>query len=458
MSKANNQDWIETLPDAFHQFRGERRIEEVECIVPDIVGMSRGKAMPCHKFSPDATFFLPTSLFYQTITGDYVNMAEVKDQWMEGDMVLRPDMSTATAAPWAEDITLQVICDLEMRDGTPVEIAPRNVLKRVLALYKEKGWQPVVAPELEFYLTKPNIDPNEPVEPPIGRTGRKGSGRQSYSMVAVDEYGPVIDAIYDYAEAQGVGIDTLIQEGGAGQIEINLLHGDPLHLADQVFYFKRTIREAALKNGIFATFMAKPMRDEPGSAMHIHQSVVDMKTGRNIFSDAEGNETPEFFHYIGGSQMHLPGAMPLLAPYVNSYRRLSFGDSAPDNFEWAKDNRTTGIRIPISNPDARRVENRVIGIDTNPYLAIASSLAAGYLGMANKIDPRQEAVGEVFDRGVLLPKGLFDAINAFESAYEIRSILGESFCKIFAGIKVAELEEFSQEISTWEREHLMLSV
>lgn len=458
MIKSNNQSWMAELPEAFHNVRGDRRIEEVECIVPDLVGLSRGKAMPCYKFSPDATFFLPVSLFYQTITGDYVDIDELKDQWTEKDIVLHPDISTASATPWADDLTMQVICDLETRDGQPVGIAPRNVLKRVLALYADKGWKPVVAPELEFYLTKPNTDPNEPVEPPVGRTGRRGTGRQAYSMVAVDEYGPVIDTIYDFAEAQGLGIDTLIQEGGAGQIEINLLHGDPLALADQVFYFKRAIREAALKNGIFATFMAKPMRDEPGSAMHIHQSIVDASSGKNIFADQEGKPTPEFFHFIGGSQTHLIELMPLLAPYVNSYRRLIGGDSAPDNLEWSWDNRTTGLRIPLSEPEALRVENRVIGIDSNPYLAIAASLAAGYLGLVNKIEPRPKAKGEILQTDSVLPEGPAEALASFSEATEVRSILGESFCHLFAAVKNAELNEFRREISTWEREHLLLNV
>ena len=175
-------------------YLGARRLEEVECIIPDLAGMSRGKAMPSHKFNPDQTFFLPISLFYQTISGEWVDM-EIRNQWLESDIVLRPDMSTASAVPWTDDPTLQVINDLETRDGEPLGLAPRNVLKRVLSFYKEKGWQPVVAPELEFYLTKPNVDPNEDIEAPLGRTGRKGVSRQAYSMVAVDEYGVVIDTI-----------------------------------------------------------------------------------------------------------------------------------------------------------------------------------------------------------------------------------------------------------------------
>jgi len=459
LPKNKTSPWIDSLPEAFQDYRQGRRIEEVECIIPDLAGMSRGKSMPVYKFAPDMTFYLPISLFYQTITGEYVDLEEIENQWMEHDIVLRPDMATASAVPWADDVSLQVINDLETRDGAPVAVAPRNVLKRVLGFYAERGWQPIVAPELEFYLTKPNVDPNEPIEPPIGRTGRRGAGRQAYSMVAVDEYGPVIDTIYDYAEAQGLAIDTLIQEGGAGQIEINLLHGDPLSLADQVFYFKRAIREAALKNGTFATFMAKPMRDEPGSAMHIHQSVVDAKTRRNIFSNKDGSASKAFLHFIGGSQKHLQSTVPLLAPFVNSYRRFTAGMSAPVNLEWAADNRTTGLRIPNSDAEGRRVENRVIGMDANPYLAIAASLACGYLGMVHKIAPRPEAEGEVYNESsAVLPRNLDEALDGFQEDVTVRDMLGEEFCQLYAAIKRTELEEFQREISPWERQHLLLNV
>ena len=453
----SDSSWVADLPASLGNHLTGRRLEEVECIIPDLVGMSRGKAMPSYKFEPGQTFFLPISLFYQTISGEYVDM-EIENQWLEQDMVLRPDMSTATAVPWADDATIQIINDLETRDGKPLPIAPRNVLKRVMAAYAKRGWKPVVAPELEFYLTKPNVDPNEAIEPPLGRTGRKGASRQAYSMVAVDEFGEVIDTIYDFAEVQGLKIDTVIQEGGAGQIEINLNHGDPLELADQVFYFKRTIREAALKTGVFATFMAKPIRDEPGSAMHIHQSIVDAQTGQNLFSAKTGKPTAMFRHFIGGSQKYLMEVVPLLAPYVNSYRRLSAeGHAAPTNLEWAADNRTTGLRVPNSGPEARRVENRVIGSDTNPYLSIAASLAAGYLGMVQKIAPREAATGEVYDDCEQLPFSQRGALELMDAGTEMRKILGEEFCQLYSDIKWAELEEHQREISPWERQHLLLN-
>lgn len=454
---SSDEGWISTLSPATINYLDGRRLDEVEVVIPDLAGTARGKSMPAYKFDPEQNFYLPISIFYQTISGEYVDM-EIQNQWREEDIVLVPDISTTRAVPWTEDATLQVICDMNLRSGAPVPYAPRNVLRRVVALYKEKNWQPVVAPEMEFYLTKPNTDPNEAIEPPVGRTGRKGSSRQVYSMAAVEEYGNVIDTIYDFAELQGLPIDTMIQEGGAGQIEINLPHGDPLKLADMVFYFKRTIREAALRNGVFATFMAKPIRDQPGSAMHLHQSIVDAKTGANIFSTADGEPSAAFFHFIGGSQKYLMQTLPLLAPYVNSYRRIAGAQSAPKNVEWASDNRTTGLRVPISAPDARRVENRIIGMDCNPYLAIATSLAAGYLGITGRIEPRPAVENQLFDVEQGLPLSLDAALDLFEDATEMHELLDPEFARLYYDIKRAENGEYLREITPWEREHLLLNV
>ena len=448
---------VSRFPIELQQWLGARPIEEVECVVSDVVGIGRGKAMPARKFFRSEQMFLPSSIFYQTITGDYAEI-DANHVWTESDIILKPDLTTACAVPWADDVTIQVLCDLENQNGEPFAMAPRNVLKRVLSLYAEKGWRPVVAPEMEFYLTKRNIDPDNPVMPPIGRTGRKSVARQAYSISGVDEYGKVVDDIYDFAEAMGMEIDTVMQEGGAGQLEINLEHGDPLELADHVFLFKRCIREAALNNDCYATFMAKPMEGQPGSAMHIHQSVVDVKSGNNLFSNLQGEASELFYGFLGGQQELLNSVVCILAPYVNSYRRLIPDASAPTNLEWGRDNRTTGLRIPVSKPGARRVENRVVGMDANPYLALAACLACGYLGMINKSKPRNEVVAEAYDLPHSLPRDVLTALNLFDESKDIRKILGEDFSKIYMAIKRHEHEEFLQVISPWEREHLLLNV
>ena len=446
------------MSDALEEWLAGRQIEEVECVVPDVVGIPRGKAMPTGKYVQLTPTYLPVSIFFQTITGEYAYV-EREEYWTEVDLRLIPDIQTARAVPWASDVTVQVIHDLHALDGAPVPFAPRNVLKRVLDLYAEEGWRPVVAPELEFYLTKRNTDADYPVEPPVGRTGRQGVGRQAYSISSVDEYEPIIEAIYDFLTAQGLEIDTIIQEGGAGQIEINLNHGDPLDLADQVFVFKRTIREAALRNDCYATFMAKPMENQPGSAMHLHQSVVDKTTGRTLFSRDDGSTSDLFLAFLAGHQTHIASVACLLAPYVNSYRRMIPGSSAPVNLEWGWDNRSVGLRVPNSGPEARRVENRVVGADANPYLAIAACLACGFLGMKAGLTPRPAMTGNAYaSLQNPLPESLEDALRLFSVDSAVQDTLGQEFCDLFRTIKRHEMMEFRQVISPWEREHLLLNV
>jgi glutamine synthetase len=241
-------------------------------------------------------------------------------------------------------------------------------------------------------------------------------------------------------------------------MEINLLHGDPLALADQVFLFKRTIREAALRHNMYATFMAKPIANEPGSAMHIHQSIVDSDSGDNIFSGPEGQPTRDFFAFIAGQQRYLPHVMCMLAPYVNSYRRLMRKSVAPINVHWGYDNRTVGLRVPNSSPAARRVENRVPSSDSNPYLAIAASLACGYLGLVEGLTPEEPVEGSAYTLDFGLPRGLLEAVALFEECEELTDIFGKAFVATYRAIKQAEFETFMRVISPWEREYLLLNV
>ncbi|KJZ26472.1 glutamine synthetase family protein [Tritonibacter mobilis] len=449
--------WQEQLPEAAKTYLEGRRLDEVECVISDLPGIARGKAVPASKFAKQDYFHLPDSIFYQTITGDWADAAD-EDGWIEKDMILRPDMSTATAAPWTGDWTLQVIHDAYDRDGDPIPFSPRNVLKHVVGLYEAQGWKPVVAPEMEFYLVARNVDPARDIQPMMGRSGRPAAARQAYSMTAVDEFGPVIDDIYDFAEAQGFEIDGITQEGGAGQLEINLRHGSPVKLADEVFYFKRLIREAALRHDCFATFMAKPIADEPGSAMHIHHSVIDIESGENIFSGPQGGETDAFYHFIAGLQNHLPAGLAVMAPYVNSYRRYVKNHAAPINLEWARDNRTTGIRVPLSSAASRRVENRIAGMDCNPYLGIAVSLACGYLGLMEERRPTRQFKGDAYEGEGDFPQVMGQALDLFEESNALQEVLGPEFARVYSTVKRAEYEEFLQVISPWEREHLLLNV
>jgi glutamine synthetase len=448
------RNWKET--SEWLEWRG---IEDIECITPDQAGVARGKMMPSKKFTSNTSLALPSAVFMATISGGYPEngngFAYPED---DGDLKLVPDLSTLSVVPWETDQTAQVICDLVHQDGRSVEFAPRNVLKRVLAAYAGQGWRPVVAPEIEFYLVRKNPDPDYPLTPPVGRSGRPIGGGQGYSIAGVNEFDELIDDIYHFSEAQGLEIDTLIHEEGAGQLEINLRHGDPVELADQVFLFKRTIREAALKHDTYATFMAKPIQGQPGSALHIHQSIIERKTGRNIFAGEDGAETDAFRHFIGGMQRHVPSALVMFAPYVNSYRRLTQAASAPVNTKWGYDNRTTAFRVPRSDPLARRVENRIPSSDANPYLALAGSLACGLIGLKQKIEPDAPVGTTVNEDEIDLPRGLLEAVALFEEDEALREVLGGAFVATYAAIKRAEFETFMEVISPWEREFLLLNV
>src|SRR5215203_4269668 len=404
----------------------EHGVTEVECLVPDLSGVARGKILPRDRFTEERGMRMPEGTIALTVTGEAPTKGPYFDviRSTDPDMHLRPDTGTVRIVPWATEPTAQVIHDCYDNRGQIVPFAPRSVLRRICELYENAGWAPVVAPELEFYLVARNDDPDIPLRAPIGRSGRQETARQSYSIDAVNEFDPLFEDVYAYCKQMALNVDTLIHETGAGQMEINFFHDDPLALADEVFFFKRTVREAALRHGMFATFMAKPIAGEPGSALHVHRSLVDKASGRNLFSQEDGTASREFAWFIGGLQRYAPAATSLFAPYVNSYRRLARHTAAPINLQWGRDNRTVGIRAPVAAAAARRVENRVIGADANPYVAIAATLACGWLGIQKRIEPGPECVGNAYDAEHELPRSLGEALELLREDVDLREVLG----------------------------------
>jgi glutamine synthetase len=207
-----------------------------------------------------------------------------------------------------------------------------------------------------------------------------------------------------------------------------------------------------------ATFLAKPMAEEAGSALHIHQSIVDVENGSNIFSTKTGKPSKLFSSYIGGLQKYMPDALLIFAPYVNSYRRFLNSWSSPINLAWAVDNRTVGLRVPESGPEARRVENRLAGSDVNPYLAIAATLACGYLGMEEGSKADEPIEGSAYDIPFSLHPHIYASIAAMKSSDAMRKTLGDEFVTLYCALKECEYREFQSLITPWEREVLLLNV
>lgn len=439
--------------EIFQSWFDEHEIEDVEAFVPDMAGSARGKVIPAEKFG-GGRLKMPEAIFTQTISGDYItDVNNVEDR----DMQLVADPSTLRPVPWLSDPTASVFFDCYKNDGQPVLKSPRAVLRNVLAKFEARGWVPVVAPEVEFYLLCPQTDPNEDSKPPEGRLGWTENVRQPYSIDSMNDYEPFIVDVYKYCEAQGILVDTISQEMGPAQLEINFKHGNALELADQVFLFKRTLREVAIMHEMHVTFLAKPHADEAGSSLHIHQSILD-KDGNNIFSKSDGEATDLFYGYIAGLQRYMPEAMLTFAPYVNSYRRFASPWSSPVNLAWAIDNRTVGLRVPDAPPEARRVENRLAGSDVNPYLVIAASLACGYLGMTEGLKPTEQAEGSAYGGDFELHRHIVAAIDAMRGSDAMRSMLGDEFVTLYTALKDAEYTEFQELITPYERETLMFNV
>jgi len=439
--------------DVFQSWLKEREIDDVEVFVPDMAGSARGKILPADKLGK-GPMKIAEAIFGQTISGEYTtNKHNVEDR----DMNLVPDPNTLRRVPWTADPAASIFVDCYHNDGSPVQASPRGVLRSVLGKFEARGWIPVVAPEVEFYLLNPHSDPNQEAEAPIGRLGRTEGARQPYGIDALNDFEPFINDLYAACEAQEIRIDTLTQEMGPAQFEINFMHGNAIDLADQVFLFKRTVREVAIQHEMHATFLAKPMAEEAGSALHIHQSIID-KDGQNIFSDKNGDASDLLYGYLGGLQSYMPDAMLIFAPNVNSYRRFLSPKSSPVNLAWAVDNRTVGLRIPDSDAGNRRIENRLAGSDVNPYLVLAATLACGYLGMTEGLQPTAATQGSAYSDEFDLHRNMFVALQALRGSEAMRSILSDDFVDLFCAVKDDEYREFQEIITPYEREILMFNV
>ena len=425
-------------------------IDEIECVTPDLNGVPRGKVMTAEGFLEGRRLQLARGVLLQCIMGGYPPARFYGSD--DGDLALVADPTQIHLLPWSDQPRALAICDASELSGEGSGLSTRCQLKAVIARYAALGLAPVVATELEFFVFAPNADPTQPFQPPVGLDRRREDGHSAFSISSNNGLRPFFQEVYRCMAALGLPRDTFMHEMGVSQFEINLLHGDPLLLADQTFLFKHLLKEVALKHGLTVVCMAKPLAKTPGSSMHIHQSVVHIDSGKNAFSDADGKPTDAFYHFIGGQQACLADFTALFAPNVNSYQRLCHPYASPNNACWSEDNRAAGLRIPASSPVARRVENRLPGADANPYLAIAASLAAGLHGIEQRLQPAPAIQGEfeVPDH-LSLPCTLHAALDRLKRSDLARELFGKEFIEGYHATKTMELTSFFDEITPWER-------
>lgn len=425
-------------------------VAEIECVTPDLNGVPRGKVMTAEGFLEGRRLQLARGVLLQCIMGGYPPSRFYGSD--DGDVAMVADPRQIHRLPWSEQPRALAICDAEELSGGGSPLSTRVLLKNIIARYAARGLSPVVATELEFFVFVPNPDPRQPFQPPMGLDGRREDGQSAFSISSNNGLRPFFQEVYACMAALDLPRDTFMHEMGVSQFEINLLHGDPLLLADQTFLFKHLLKEVALKHGLTVVCMAKPLAHTPGSSMHIHQSVVDSTSGRNVFSAADGSPTALFHQFIAGQQACMAQFTALFAPNVNSYQRLCHPFASPNNACWSYDNRSAGLRIPASAPIARRVENRLPGADANPYLAIAASLAAGLYGIEQELAPTPPIQGDFTVPDELsLPCTLHDALERLKRSQLARELFGAEFVEGYIASKVMELTSFFDEITPWER-------
>jgi glutamine synthetase len=432
-------------------------VDEVECVTPDLNGVPRGKAMTADGFLEGRRLQLARGVLLQCIMGGYPAARFYGGD--DGDLLLNAEPRQIHRLPWSASPRVLAICDADELDGRSSGLSTRGLLKRVVARYASHGWQPVVATEMEFFVFARNADPLQPFQPPLGLDGRREEGGSAFSVSSNNGLRPFFNEVYQCMAALGLPRDTFMHEMGVSQFEINLLHGDPLLLADQTFLFKHLLKEVALKHGLNVVCMAKPLAHTPGSSMHIHQSVIEQASGQNIFSAVDGQATPAFYQFIAGQQAAMADFTLLFAPHVNSYQRLCHPYASPNNACWSEDNRAAGLRIPASAPVARRVENRLPGADANPYLAVAASLAAGLFGIEQQLQPSAPLQGEfeVPDE-LALPCTMHAAIERLKGSELALELFGKEFIEGYIASKTMELTSFYDEITPWERRVLAAHV
>lgn len=427
------------------------QVETLFAAVCDLNGTLRGKRVPMHQADKvfDGGMRMPLSIFGVDIWGEDIEGSELVFETGDADGLCDFTGRVPVLMDWTNRPT--AMAQLWMRDeaGTVFPGDPRRALGAVVDRYAALGLTPVVATELEFYIT----DPSSPrPQPPLSPT--TGKRLDSDGVLSLDEllhFEALLDDIYDACHVQGIPADSAISENGAGQFEINLLHvDDPLKAADDAVLFKHLVRGIARKHGFAASFMAKPYGERAGSGLHVHFSLLD-RDGNNVFDNGGDEGTPMLRHAVAGLLDTMQENALIFAPHENSYRRLLPGAHAPTNVAWGYENRTAAIRIPGGSPKARRIEHRVAGADANPYLVLASILGGALLGIEGEWKPSEPIEGDAYSLDLPhLPLDWASAIDTFARGSHVTQIYSRRLQRMFTQCKRQELGRFARHVTDFE--------
>lgn len=430
---------------------------------PDINGVPRGKRIPVGDFGKvfgkGANFCAASTLMH--------TKGDAPENVVYGTHDGDPDIKSVAVAgslapvPWAEIPTAQCLLELTEFDGTPSFLDPRNVLRRALQPLKDMGLHPVMATELEFYLVKYDGTRFVPRLPTIPGSDLPQPGTQYCCFEDLDDVEPFLVDLDKFCSAQNIPAGAALSEYSPGQFEVNLDHvDDPALACDHAVLLKRAVKAAARKNGMAATFMAKPFAEHAGSGMHMHISLLD-DDGNNIFSgeSKDGDFSDSLRHAIGGLAETMPESMAVFAPNANSYRRYAPGFYAPATPNWGPNHRDLAMRIPVSSQKNRRIEHRVAGADSNSYLVVAAVMAGIHHGIKNQIDPGPMTPERAdIDYKMTLPVRWPYALDAFETGSILPEYFGKEYHRVFGVCRREESDLFHCEVSNKDYEWYLRAV
>ena len=429
-------------------------VEFVRFEQSDTHGISRSKTIPINHvsdFAENGLNFLLGQLGFDAQAGVAPGTGYLEELGFP-DSRIRPDLSTYRVLPWA-DKTARLLCEPYYTDGRPAMAAPRAVARKLLSELEGMGYHFLSGFEYEFYIVN-----RETRQPPF-------TGIQIFSTLRNNFDESLIHQVLRGMSTVGVDIITSNAEYGPGQMEINFAPSMGIEAADNAFTFKNGVKEIAQRNGYMASFMTKPYADQSANGCHYHHSLVDVKTGHNTFASRDGSLNDMCRWWLGGQIAHAAALCAFAAPTVNCGKRYKLYSFAPTNATWDIENRTTGFRMKNLGGQSAHIENRLPCGSSNPYLVMASVLAAGLNGLKNKIEPPAETKGIAYGlTGVTdLPTRLEQSLDALEADSTLRAALGEEFIKLFVAVKRHEIgkakdaiadydsPDFNNTVHDWER-------
>jgi len=421
--------------------------------ITDIDGVLRGKYIHRNKLeSALESGFGFCNVVFGWDAGDVCYDNASYTGWHTGypDALARLDLSTYREVPWDGGVPF-LLGEFVDEHGHPLPICPRQLLKRVLARAGAAGFDVVAAFEYEFFHfreTSHSLAERGHVRPDPLTPGMFG-----YSLLRLNQSKEYVNALFDELGAFGVPIEGLHTETGPGVMEAAVLYADALEAADRAVLFKASAKEIGHRFGIMPSFMAKWRADLPGCSGHIHQSLWSSGKKNVFHGGAEpGRLTRTFEHYIAGQLHCLPEILPMFAPTINSYKRLVEGAWAPTKANWGVDNRTTALRAIPGGKKSSRLETRVNGSDSNPYLALAAAVASGLYGIENELPLAPAVKGNGYEdrEAATLPRNLAEATERFESSELAQSLFGAEFVAHFAATRRWEWRQYSKAVTDWE--------